>query len=115
MTQTPVQTNVSQELGDYCAIRTATVILTCGNKRKRVLIAMDPCSNSTNIDADFAKEMGLKVEQTGIEREINFIEGFSLSRFFASDGFSLRRNSGFTSGPIPRAITEFFNGHGMSI
>ena len=36
---------------------------------------MDPCSNSTNIDADFAERMNLKVEETGITREIAFIEG----------------------------------------
>ncbi len=35
---------------------------------------MDPCSNSTNIDEDFAQEMGLKVEKTGIIRNISFME-----------------------------------------
>jgi hypothetical protein len=35
---------------------------------------MDPCSNSTNIDEDFAREMGLKVEKTGIVRNISFLE-----------------------------------------
>ena len=35
---------------------------------------MDSCSNTTNIDADLAKEMGLLVEESGIEREINFLE-----------------------------------------
>ena len=62
------------EREDYCAIRTTTVLLTCNGKKRRVVVAMDPCSNSTNIDADFAKEMNLVVEKTGIEREINFLE-----------------------------------------
>jgi hypothetical protein len=62
------------EREDYCAIRTATVILSCNGKKRRVVVAMDPCSNSTNIDADFAREMNLVVEKTGIEREINFLE-----------------------------------------
>jgi hypothetical protein len=62
------------EREDYCAIRTTTVVLSCNGKKRRVVGAMDPCSNSTNIDADFAKEMSLVVEQTGIEREINFLE-----------------------------------------
>jgi hypothetical protein len=35
---------------------------------------MDPCSNSTNIDEDFAQEMGLTVEKTGIIRNISFME-----------------------------------------
>ena len=80
ITQTPYQTNFTLESGDYCAIRTATVMITCGNKTKRVVVAMDPCSNSTNIDAEFAEEMGLKVVQTGIEREIGFIEGSATIR-----------------------------------
>ena len=75
MTQTPYQTNYTLDAGEYCAIRTATVLLTCGDKTKRFVIAMDPCSNSTNIDEEFAEEMGLKVLQTGIKREIGFIEG----------------------------------------
>ena len=75
MTYSPFQTNLGESTGDYCAIRTTTVMLTNNNKKKRIVVAMDPCSNATYIDADFAKEMGLKVEKTGIEREICFLEG----------------------------------------
>ena len=59
---------------EYIAIRTTTAIISHNGKEKRVVIAMDPCSNSTNIDEDFAKEMGLKIEQTGLVRNINFLE-----------------------------------------
>ena len=75
VTQTPIQCNYGLEDGEYCAIRTTTVMLTCGPFKSRVVVAMDPCSNSTNIDADFAERMNLKVEETGITREISFIEG----------------------------------------
>ena len=78
MSQTQFQTNFTDSPDNYCAIRTATVLLKSGGKARRVVVAMDPCSNSTNIDADLAKEMGLKVEKTGIEREINILEGSAL-------------------------------------
>ena len=38
----------------------------------RVVIAMDPCTNWTNIDLDFAREMNLKIEETRlVAREMN--------------------------------------------
>jgi hypothetical protein len=74
MAHTPLQTNFGEVPGEYCAIRTTTVYINCNGKKKRIVVAMDPCSNSTNIDEDFAREMGLKVIQTGVEREINFLE-----------------------------------------
>ena len=68
------QTCHTQNEDEYIAIRTTTAIVSHGGKQKRVVIAMDPCSNSTNIDSDFAKEMGLTVEEEGIIRNINFLE-----------------------------------------
>jgi hypothetical protein len=68
------QTCHTQNEDEYIAIRTTTAIVSHGGKQKRVVIAMDPCSNSTNIDSDFAKEMGLTVEEEGIVRNINFLE-----------------------------------------
>jgi len=59
---------------EYISIKTATVELLHGNTRKRVIVALDSCSNSTNIDADLARELGLEVCQSGIIREINFLE-----------------------------------------
>ncbi len=37
---------------EYVAIRTTTALVSCGGKVRQVVIAMDPCSNSTNIDED---------------------------------------------------------------
>ena len=63
--------------GEYIAIRTTTALLTSNGKTKRVVIAMDPCSNSTNIDETFAHEMGLKIDDTGVIRNINYLESRS--------------------------------------
>ena len=68
------QTMHSLEEDDYIAIRTTTATISHNGKERRVVIAMDPCSNSTNIDEEFAKEMGLEVVRTGIVRNINFLE-----------------------------------------
>lgn len=60
---------------DYVSIRTATILLTGPDgKSHRCLAALDTCSNSTNIDADLAKKLGLRVNAVGINREINFLE-----------------------------------------
>jgi hypothetical protein len=60
---------------DYISIRTATILLTGPNgKPHRCLAALDTCSNSTNVDADLAKKLGFRVNEKGIEREINFME-----------------------------------------
>ena len=67
-------TGFGEAKDEYVAIRTTAAILTCNGKKRRVVVAMDPCSNSTNIDEDFAKEMGLRVEETGIVRNVNFLE-----------------------------------------
>ena len=68
------QTCHSLEHDEYIAIRTTTALLSHNGKERRVVIAMDPCSNSTNIDEDFAKEMGLHIEEKGLVRNINFLE-----------------------------------------
>jgi hypothetical protein len=60
---------------DYVSIRTATVLLTGpSGKPHRCIAALDTCSNSTNIDADLAKELGFRVNVTGLQREINTME-----------------------------------------
>ena len=60
---------------DYVSIRTATILITGPNgKPHRCLAALDTCSNSTNIDSDLAKRLGLRINATGINREINFME-----------------------------------------
>ena len=56
------------------AIRTVTLEIRCGNVKKRVLAALDSCSNNTNIDADLAEELGLPVIRSNIQREMNFLE-----------------------------------------
>ena len=66
------QTCHSLEHDEYIAIRTTTALLSHNGKERRVVIAMDPCSNSTNIDEDFAKDMGLYIEEKGLVRNINF-------------------------------------------
>jgi hypothetical protein len=71
------QHSASQYIGedDYVSIRTATILITGPTgKPYRCIAALDSCSNSTNIDADLAKELGLRVNQTGFEREINTME-----------------------------------------
>lgn len=59
---------------EYISIRTVTLEIRCGEKRKRVLAALDSCSNNTNIDADLAAEMGLPVLRADIPREMQFLE-----------------------------------------
>ena len=56
------------------AIKTVTLELRCGNTRRRVLAALDSCSNNTNIDADLAEELGLPVLRSNIPREMHFLE-----------------------------------------
>ena len=71
------QHSASQFTGedDYVSIRTATILITGPTgKPYRCIAALDSCSNSTNIDADLAKELGLRVNQTGFQREINTME-----------------------------------------
>jgi hypothetical protein len=71
------QHSASQFIGedDYVSIWTATILITGPTgKPYRCIAALDSCSNSTNIDADLAKELGLRVNQTGFQREINTME-----------------------------------------
>jgi len=56
------------------AIRTVTLEVRCGDKKKRVLAALDSCSNNTNIDADLAEELGLPIVRRDIQREMSFLE-----------------------------------------
>jgi hypothetical protein len=59
----------------YVSIWTATILITGPTgKPYRCIAALDSCSNSTNIDADLAKELGLRVNQTGFQQEINTME-----------------------------------------
>jgi hypothetical protein len=71
------QHSASQFTGedDYVSIRTATILITGPTgKPYRCIAALDSCSNSTNIDANLAKELGLRVNQTGFQQEINTME-----------------------------------------
>jgi hypothetical protein len=71
------QHSASQYIGenDYVSIRTATILLTGpSGKPYHCIAALDTCSNSTNIDADLAKELGFRVNLTGLQREINTME-----------------------------------------
>jgi hypothetical protein len=43
-------TGFGEAKDEYMAIRTTTAIVSCGGKLRRAVIAMDPCSNSTNIE-----------------------------------------------------------------
>jgi hypothetical protein len=67
-------TGFGEAKDEHVAIRTTTAMITCNGKKQRIVIAMDPCSNSTNIDEDFATEMGLRIEESGIVRNINFLK-----------------------------------------
>jgi hypothetical protein len=50
---------------NYISIRTATILITGPTgKPYRCIAALDSCSDSTNIDTDLAKELGLRVNQT---------------------------------------------------
>ena len=80
-----------------------TVEIRRGDVRRRVLAALDSCSNNTNIDADLAKELGLPVICSNIPREVHFLERcaqitsdfvkFNLSPLGSETTFEL---SGFT-------------------
>ena len=59
---------------EYISIRTVMVEIRCGQKRKRVIAALDSCSNNTNIDADLAEELGLPILRANIPREMHFLE-----------------------------------------
>jgi hypothetical protein len=59
---------------EYIAIKTVTLEIRCGDSKKRVLAALDSCSNNTNIDAALAEEMGLPVLRANIPREMHFLE-----------------------------------------
>ena len=57
--------------GTYVSIR--TTIVKVGKSKgpmKRVVIALDPCANNTNIDEDLAKELDLPIIRSGIRREV---------------------------------------------
>ena len=88
---------------EHIAIRTVTLEICNGDKRKRVVAALDACANSTNIDADLAKELGLPVLKSGMKRRMHlmnrevvvdsdFVE-FTLSPLDSNKGFQLQ---GFT-------------------
>ena len=58
----------------YVAIRTVTLWLVGPNGfKRRILAALDSCSNSTNIDKDTAHEMCLKVLERGVHRKVHFM------------------------------------------
>ena len=66
------QIHHSLEHDEYIAIQITTALLSNNGTERRVVIAMDLCSNSTNIDVEFAKEMGLHIEETGLVETSTF-------------------------------------------
>jgi len=60
--------------GHYTAIRTATVIIRVGDKKKRVVAALDACSSCTNVDAELARELGMPITRARVKREVCFLE-----------------------------------------
>ena len=61
--------------GDYDAIRTCAVYLISPNgKKEKIWVALDSCSTSTNIDAETAKRMNLKIEEAAVERHIGVLQ-----------------------------------------
>ena len=67
------QTNYGAN-GTFVAIRTVPAILTSGNKKKRVIVALDACSNNTNINESLAEELGLKKLKGGVTRSVGYLE-----------------------------------------
>ena len=59
----------------YDAIRTIPAyIVSPTGQRERIWVALDSCSTSTNIDADTARRLNLKIEQTSIDRSIGVLQ-----------------------------------------
>jgi hypothetical protein len=69
----PEETNYGAN-GTYVAIRTVPVILKSGGKKKRVIVALDACSNNTNISEGLAEELGLKKLKGGVARSVGYLE-----------------------------------------
>ena len=49
--------------------------ITYGDKTREVIAILDSGSNSTNIDEDLAKQMGIPIKEKGVKRNLNFIQG----------------------------------------
>ena len=62
--------------GNQCdAIRTIPVyIVSSTGQKERILAALDSCSTSTNIDADTARRLNLKIEEASIDRNIGVLQ-----------------------------------------
>ena len=58
----------------YTTVRTTPVILKIGDKKRRVIAALDACSNNTNISEDLAKELGLHKKQGEVTRYVDHME-----------------------------------------
>ena len=60
---------------EYDAIRTIPCyIVAPSGQKERIWAALDSCSTSTNIDADTAKRLNLKIEQASIDRHIGVLQ-----------------------------------------
>jgi len=60
--------------GTFVAIRTVPVILKSGGKKKRVIVALDACSNNTNISESLAEELGLRSLKGGVARSVGYLD-----------------------------------------
>lgn len=94
---------------EHFSIRTVTLEISNGDKKKRVVAALDSCANSTNIDADLARELGLPVLCSGIKRKLGMLRKgmviesdlveFNLSPLDSEQKFKLK---GFTVDELMR-------------
>ena len=69
-----IQVNYSQP-GEFPSIKTCKLRITYGDKTREVIAILDSGSNSTNIDEDLAKQMGIPIKEKGVKRNLNFIQG----------------------------------------
>ena len=60
--------------GTYVTIRTAPIILKIGDKKRRVIVALDACSNNTNISEELADELGLRRLKGEVTRYVDHME-----------------------------------------
>jgi hypothetical protein len=96
------QHSTFQFLGEdnYVSFRLAIFLITGPTGKPYHCIAtLDSCSNSTNIDADLAKELGLRVDQTSLQCEINSLDG-TVNVTSDHVSFMICPVNGWTSNPV---------------
>ena len=67
--------NIPRELEqfEHISIKTITCDLVTGLRRKRVVVAIDSGANNTNIDERLAREVGVPVIKSGLQREMHMV------------------------------------------